>query len=82
MTTLFTAFGNIVGPFNQENMGLAQVAGIELPANTMSPLAPETSVFATGLPSADVSGGNFDLDPDQALIVQVPDVPSGTAGSS
>ncbi|MCV7329421.1 hypothetical protein [Mycobacterium cookii] len=80
LTTLFTAFGNIVGPFNQENMGLAEVAGIELPANTMSPLAPETSVFATGLPSADVSAGNFDLTPDQALIVQMPDVPSGYSG--
>ncbi|MGA9490984.1 MAG: hypothetical protein WBV80_12150 [Mycobacterium sp.] len=80
LTTLFTAFGNIVGPFNQENMGLAEVAGIELPANTMSPLTPETSVFATGLPSADVSGGNFDLSPDQALIVQIPDVPSGYSG--
>ena len=80
LTTLFTAFSNIVGPFNQENMGLAEVAGIELPPNTMSALAPETSVFATGLPSADVSGGNFDLNPDQALIVQVPDVPSGYSG--
>jgi hypothetical protein len=80
LTTLFTAFGNIVEPFNQENMGLAEVAGIELPANTMSPLAPETSVFATGLPSADVSGGNFDLDPGQALIVQVPDVPAAYSG--
>ena len=37
-------------------------------------------MFATGLPSADVSGGNFDLNPDQALIVQVPDVPSGYSG--
>jgi hypothetical protein len=80
LTTLFTAFSNIVGPFNQENMGLAQVAGIDLPPNTMSALAPETSVFATGLPSADVSGGNFDLSPDQALIVQVPDVPSAYSG--
>ncbi|MFZ0902796.1 MAG: hypothetical protein WAN71_02720 [Mycobacterium sp.] len=80
LTTLFTAFGNIVGPFNQENMGLAEVAGIELPANTMSPLAPETSVFATGLPSAEVSGGNFDLDPGQALIVQVPDVAAAYSG--
>jgi hypothetical protein len=80
LTTLFTAFSNIVGPFNQENMGLAQVAGIDLAPNTMSALAPETSVFATGLPSADVSGGNFDLSPDQALIVQVPDVPSGYSG--
>ncbi len=80
LTTLFTAFGNIVGPFNQENMGLAEVAGIELPANTMSPLASETSVFATGLPSADVSGGNFDLDPSEALIVKVPDVAAAYSG--
>jgi hypothetical protein len=80
LTTLFTAFANIVGPFNQENMNLAEVAGIELPANTMSPLAPETSVFATGLPSAEVSGGNFDLDPGEALIVKVPDVASAYSG--
>jgi hypothetical protein len=80
LTTLFTAFGNIVGPFNQENMGLAEVAGDELPANTMSPLAPETSVFATGLPSAEVSGGNFDLDPSEALIVKVPDVAAAYGG--
>jgi hypothetical protein len=80
LTTLFTAFSNIVGPFNQENMNLAQVAGIDLPPNTMSALAPETSVFATGLPSAAVSGGNFDLSPDQALFVQVPDVQSGYSG--
>jgi hypothetical protein len=80
LTTLFTAFGNIVGPFNQENMGLAEVAGDELPANTMSALAPETSVFATGLPSAEVSGGNFDLDPSEALIVKVPDVAAAYSG--
>ena len=80
LTTLFTAFANIVGPFNQENMNLAEVAGIELPANTMSPLAPETSVFATGLPSAEVSGGNFDLDPSEALIVKVPDVAAAYSG--
>jgi hypothetical protein len=80
LTTLFTAFANIVGPFNQENMNLAQVAGIELPPNTMSPLAPETSVFATGLPSAEVSGGNFDLDPGDALIVKVPDVAAAYSG--
>jgi hypothetical protein len=61
-------------------MHLAEVAGIDLPPNTMSALTAETSVFATGLPSAAVSGGNFDLDPDQALIVQVPDVPSGYSG--
>jgi hypothetical protein len=80
LTTLFTAFANIVGPFNQENMNLAEVAGIDLPANTMSPLTPETSVFATGLPSAEVSGGNFDLDPSEALIVKVPDVAAAYSG--
>ncbi|PQM49137.1 hypothetical protein C1Y40_00635 [Mycobacterium talmoniae] len=80
LTTLFTAFANIVGPFNSENMGLAQIAGIELPANTMGALTPETSLFATGLPSADVSAGNFDLDPGQALIVKVPDVAAGYSG--
>jgi hypothetical protein len=80
LTTLFTAFSNIVGPFNHENMSLAEVAGIDLPPNTMSALAPETTLFATGLPSAAVAGGNFDLGPDQALIVQVPDVPSGYSG--
>jgi hypothetical protein len=80
LTTLFNAFANIVGPFNQENMGLAQIAGIDLPANTMSTLTPETSLFATGLPSADVSAGNFDLTAGQALIVQVPDVPSAYSG--
>ena len=80
LTTLFSAFANIVGPFNQENMGLAEIAGIELPANTMSPLAPETSLFATGLPSAAVSGGNFDLNPGEALIVKVPDVTSAYSG--
>jgi hypothetical protein len=80
LTTLFTAFSNIVGPFNQENMNLAEVAGIDLPPNTMSPLASEQSVFATGLPSADVSGGNFHLDPGEALIVKVPDVPAGYSG--
>jgi hypothetical protein len=61
-------------------MHLAEVAGIDLPPNTMSALTPETSVFTTGLPSADVSAGNFDLNPDQALIVQVPDVPSAYSG--
>lgn len=80
LTTLFTAFANIVGPFNQQNMGLAEIAGIGLPANTMSLLTPETELFATGLPSADVSAGNFDLDAGEALIVKVPDVDSGYSG--
>lgn len=38
LTTLFTAFANIVGPFNRENMDLAEVAGIELPPTPSSVL--------------------------------------------
>ncbi|OQZ95602.1 hypothetical protein [Mycolicibacter algericus] len=80
LTTLFSAFAKIAGPFNTQNMGLAQIAGIQQPANTMSPLTTETSLFATGLPSADVSAGNFDLEPGQALIVKVPDVEAAYKG--
>lgn len=80
LTTLFSAFAKIAGPFNTQNMGLAQIAGIQEPANTMSPLATETSLFATGLPSADVSAGNFDLAPGEALIVKVPDVAAAYSG--
>ncbi len=80
LTTLFSAFAKIAGPFNTQNMGLAQIAGIEQPANTMSPLATETSLFPTGLPSADVSAGNFDLAPGEALIVKVPDVAAAYNG--
>jgi hypothetical protein len=80
LTLLFSAFAKIAGPFNTQNMGLAQIAGIQQPANTMSPLATETSLFATGLPSADVSAGNFDLDAGEALIVKVPEVDSAYSG--
>lgn len=80
LTTLFSAFATIVPTFNQMNMGLAEIAGITLPANTMGALTPETELFATGLPSADVSAGNFDLQPGQALIVKMPDVPSAYSG--
>ncbi|HEU4361537.1 MAG TPA: hypothetical protein VFR27_08495 [Mycobacterium sp.] len=80
LTTLFSAFATIVPSFNQMNMGLAEIAGIQLPANTMGDLTPETSLFATGLPSADVSAGNFDLAAGQALIVKVPDVPAAYSG--
>ena len=80
LTTLFSAFAKIAGPFNTQNMGLAQIAGINEPANTMSPLATETSLFPTGLPSADVSAGNFDLAPGEALIVKVPEVDAAYNG--
>jgi hypothetical protein len=79
LNTLFNAFAAIVPTFNQESMTTGEAAGIELPTNTMSPLAPETN-FGAGLASADISAGNFDLQPDQALIVEVPDVPSAYSG--
>lgn len=80
LNTLFSAFATIVPTFNDMNIGLAKIAGISLPANTMGALQSETSLFATGLPSAAVSAGNFDLDPGQALIVKVPDVQAGYSG--
>ncbi len=79
LNTLFNAFAAITPTFNQESMTTGEAAGIELPTNTMSPLAPETN-FGAGLASADISAGNFDLQPGQALIVQVPDVPSAYSG--
>jgi hypothetical protein len=45
----------------------------------MSALEPETN-FGAGLASADISAGNFDLQPDQALIVEVPNVSSAYSG--
>jgi hypothetical protein len=43
LNPLFNAFAAITPTFNQENMTTGQAAGIELPTNTMSPLAPETN---------------------------------------
>lgn len=43
LNTLFNAFAAITPTFNQESMTTGEAAGIELPTNTMSPLAPETS---------------------------------------
>jgi hypothetical protein len=79
LNTLFNAFAAITPTFNQESMTTGEAAGIDLPANTMSPLAPETN-FGAGLASADISAGNFDLQPGQALIVEVPEVPSAYSG--
>jgi hypothetical protein len=79
LNTLFNAFAAITPTFNQESMTTGEAAGIELPTNTMSPLSPETN-FGAGLASADISAGNFDLQPGQALIVEVPDVPSAYSG--
>jgi hypothetical protein len=43
LNTLFNAFAAITPTFNQESMTTGEAAGIELPTNTMSPLAPETN---------------------------------------
>jgi hypothetical protein len=79
LSTLFTAFAAFTGPFNQANIATGETAGIELPVNTMSPLAPETG-FGAGLESAAVSAGNFDLPVGEALIVKVPDVTAAYSG--
>lgn len=85
LTTLFSAFAQIVGPFNDRSIaggasvGMVLADGTLRPENTMSELGPETS-FGAGLESAVVSGGNFDLDPGQALIVKIPDVDSAYSG--
>jgi hypothetical protein len=79
LTTLFNAFAAFTGSFNQASIATGETAGIELPVNTMSPLAPETG-FGAGLESAAVSAGNFDLPAGEALIVKVPDVTSGYSG--
>lgn len=79
LNTLFNAFAAITPTFNQESMTTGEAAGIELPTNTMSTLEPETN-FGAGLASADISAGNFDLQPGQALIVEVPNVSSAYSG--
>lgn len=85
LTMLFSAFAGIIGPFNDRAIAGGASVGMELPdgslrpENTMSALGPETS-FGAGLESAVVSGGNFALDPGQALIVKVPDVDSAYSG--
>ncbi|MGH3563896.1 MAG: hypothetical protein ACRDTN_19490, partial [Mycobacterium sp.] len=79
LSTLLSAFATIVPTFNQESIETGETAGILLPANTMSALAPETG-FGAGLESAAVSAGNFDLQSGEALIVKVPDVTSAYSG--
>jgi hypothetical protein len=79
LTKLFSAFAQIVGPFNERSIAGAEAVGMTTPVNTMGALGPETS-FGAGLQSAVVSGGNFDLDPGEALIVKVPEVGSAYSG--
>jgi hypothetical protein len=79
LTTLFSAFAEIIGPFNDRAIAEGETAGINEPVNTMSPLGPETD-FGAGLESADVSAGNFDLDVDEALVIKMPDVDAAYSG--
>lgn len=69
---------NII-PFNGLSIEDAIASGATLPANTMTSLAPETG-FGSGLDTALVSSGHFDLQPDQALIVEVPNIDAGYSG--
>lgn len=79
LNMLFSAFAQIVVPFNQRSIEGGASVGMEVPANTMMTLAPETS-YGVGLESAVVTGGNFDLDSGQALIIKVPDVEAAYSG--
>ncbi|ORA99596.1 hypothetical protein BST33_13795 [Mycolicibacter minnesotensis] len=79
LNMLFSAFAQIVGPFNQRSIEGGASVGMEVPANTMMTLAPETS-YGVGLESAVVTGGNWDLDPGEALILKVPTVDAAYSG--
>ncbi|BBX23834.1 hypothetical protein MTER_32450 [Mycolicibacter terrae] len=79
LTTLFSAFAQIIGPFNQRSIEGGASVGMNIPANTMHDLGPETS-YGAGLASAVVTGGNFDLDPGEALVIKVPNVDAAYGG--
>ena len=79
LTTLFTAFAQVIGPFNQRSIDGAYAVGMGEPVNTMFALSPETH-FGAGLESAVVSGGNFDLADGEALILKLPNVASAYSG--
>ncbi len=79
LNMLFGAFAQIVVPFNQRSIEGGASVGMEVPANTMMTLAPETS-YGVGLESAVVTGGNFDLDPGEALILKVPTIDAAYSG--
>ncbi|WP_235653516.1 hypothetical protein [Mycolicibacter icosiumassiliensis] len=79
LNMLLGAFAQIVVPFNQRSIEGGASVGMEVPANTMMTLAPETS-YGVGLESAVVTGGNFDLDPGEALILKVPTIDAAYSG--
>ncbi|KKC00925.1 hypothetical protein [Mycolicibacter arupensis] len=79
LTTLFSAFAQVVGPFNTRAIEGGASVGMNIPANTMHDLGPQTS-YGAGLASAVVTGGNFDLNSDEALVIKVPNVESTYSG--
>lgn len=79
LNMLFNAFAQIVVPFNQRSIEGGASVGMEVPPNTMMTLAPETS-YGVGLESAVVTGGNWDLDSGEALILKVPNVEAAYSG--
>lgn len=79
LNMLFNAFAQIVVPFNQRSIEGGASVGMEVDPNTMMKLAPETS-YGVGLESAVVTGGNFELDPGDALVLKVPTVDSAYSG--
>ncbi|MGV0626013.1 hypothetical protein [Mycolicibacter minnesotensis] len=79
LTTLFSAFAQVVGPFNARAIEGGASIGMNIPANTMHDLGPQTS-YGAGLASAVVTGGNFDLNPGEALVIKVPSLESTYSG--
>ncbi|WP_237160387.1 DUF1214 domain-containing protein [Mycolicibacter engbaekii] len=79
LTMLFSAFAQIVGPFNARAIEGGASVGMNIPANTMHDLGPQTS-YGAGLASAVVTGGNFDLDSDEALVIKIPSLESAYSG--
>lgn len=79
LTTLFSAFAQVIGPFNARAIEGGASVGMDIPANTMLELAPQTH-YGAGLESAIVTGGNFELGSDEALVIKVPTVESAYSG--
>ncbi|GFG70710.1 hypothetical protein AWC24_14080 [Mycolicibacter senuensis] len=79
LTTLFSAFAQVIGPFNTRAIEGGASVGMNVPANTMFDLSPQNS-YGAGLESAVVTGGNFALDPGEALILKVPTVDAAYSG--
>lgn len=73
---LLQAMADYTEMFNKFNIEKeAEPAGITLPANTMSPFS--NSDVEGGFPGQFLSMGHFKIEPDQALIIKVPQVDAG-----